>query len=147
MRGDDRRQSRPSVIFWTPASAKYAPMARPRSATKSSGESRSAMPRMSYSRKTLGFIGGLSQEIATASLLGRFNYFSYILRAVPRDDQNRVARRHDDQVAHADDADERGAFLGDDDAAVAVDQRRSAQDDVAARVCRTHGGPRRPAAH
>ena len=91
MRGDESRQSRPSVMRWTPASAKYAPMARPRSATKSSGKSRSATPRMSYSRKTLGFIGGLSQQIGTAGLLGGVDHFSYILRAVPRHDQNRVA--------------------------------------------------------
>src|SRR6185436_4315569 len=138
MRGDVSRQSRPSVIRRAPLSAKYAPAARPRSATKSSGKSASPLPRMSYSRKTLGFIQAphvASQQIVTAGLLGGLDDTAHILRTVLRDDQYGIARSDHHQVAHAQNAHVRRSLIRHHDVAVAVDQRRAVADDhVAARV-------------
>src|ERR1051325_5197797 len=107
MRGDDSRQSRPSVMRRAPRSAKWAPVARPRSATKSSGKSASPFPRMSYSRKTLGFMRllGLSQQIVASRLLRGLDDAAHILRTILRDDQYGVACSDHHQVAHAEHAD------------------------------------------
>src|SRR6185503_8967114 len=151
MRGDDSRQSRPSVMRRAPLSAKYAPVARPSSVTKSSGKSASPLPRMSYSRKTLGFIQAprvASQQIVAPGLLGGLDDPAHILRTVLRDDQDRVARGDHHQIAHAQHAHVRRSFIRHHDAAVAVDQRRAvADDDVTARVGRPQRGQRRPAPH
>src|SRR5678815_5624867 len=112
MRGDVSRQSRPSVIRRAPLSAKYAPVARPRSATKSSGKSASPLPRMSYSRNTRGFMGVPTlQQIVSSGLLRRFDDAPYVLRLILRDDEDRVPRRHHDQIAHAQHADVGRAFF------------------------------------
>src|SRR3954447_19557515 len=96
MRGDDRRQSRPSVMRRPPLSARKAPVARPRSATKSSGKSASPLPRMSYSRNTLGFIRLLaSQQIVAPGLLRGFDHAAHILGTVLRDDEDGVFRGDD----------------------------------------------------
>src|SRR3954447_5092051 len=101
MRGDDSRQSRPSVMRRPPLSARNAPIERPRSATKPSGKSPSPLPRMSYSRNTLGFIGLLaSQKIVASRLFRGFDHAPHVLRTVLRDHQHGVLRGDDDQVTH-----------------------------------------------
>src|SRR5262245_47764882 len=85
-----------------PFSARYAPVARPRSATKSSGKSASPLPRMSYWRNTLGFIPTpSSQQIVAARLLRGLDDAPHILRTFLRYDQYGVFRSDDDQIAHA----------------------------------------------
>src|SRR5262245_35192721 len=115
MRGEDRRQSRPSVMRRAPPSTRNVPMARPRLPTNSSGKSLSATPRMSYSLKTRG----LKEVISPRGLRG-FDDLADVLRQILAHHQDGVGGGDDDQVLGAHHADERRARQGDDDAALGV---------------------------
>src|SRR6478735_12428957 len=99
-------------------------MERPRSATKSSVKPVSATPRMSYSRKTLGFMSSApSEQVVPAGLPSRLDELAHILRTILGDDQHGVAGRHHHQVLHPQHPHVRRPLLGDDDVAVAVQDR------------------------
>ena len=149
-RGEDSRQSRPSVMRRAPASREVrARSRRPSSATKSSGRSRSATPRMSYSRKT----ARVHQRVLRCHSRSGRGRPSAPRRAGARpgpDPWARPARRRrwrppPDRSTPT--TPTRGApGSASDDVAVAVDHHRVAEHDVAARVGRADLGQRGPAA-
>src|SRR5437763_15422122 len=97
MRGELRRMSRPMVIFFaSPCRRRCVPMARPRSTQNASSRSRSATPRMSYSRNTRGFMEDSPQGLWTlevgVALAGfkRFYHTADLLGALPGHHQDGV---------------------------------------------------------
>src|SRR5215831_8810540 len=106
---------------------------------------------MSYSRKTLGFMTtpgkrSILEQIVAAGLLRGFDDLLDVLGEGLGHDEDGVLRRDDHEILDAHDAHERCALVGDDEAALAVDQRHAAEHDVALRVGGANVGDGGPAA-